>query len=371
MAQALNLQTTVLVVDDEQTILENLVDLLEVSGYRVLCATNGAEALELMASQAPDAIISDIMMHEMNGYDFYWAVRGNPAWTLIPFIFLTARGQVSDIRYATGLGADHYIVKPFEPTDLLVALESRLKRMRDARRAAEAGVEQMKQRFLTLFSHELRTPLSTVYGYASMLREEHTHLSEDEIDEMLAGMHRGAVRLARLVEDLMLMVRIESGAAAFEVERLRARTDMVPLIFEVVRDFSVKAEARHVRLQIQAPRELMGVFVPAYAKDALARLVDNAIKFSKPEGGTVELIASSHNGKIAIAVQDHGIGVHPARFDQLFQQFEQIDRQTMEQQGMGLGLTIAQSLARLQGGEIAVQSQPDAGSTFTLLLPRS
>src|SRR5262245_12632287 len=119
---------TVLVVDDDQVILETVEDILRLSGYNTLAASNGVKALERLYASSPDLIVSDISMPDMDGYQFYEAVRANPAWTLIPFIFLSARGQRTDIRRGTRLGADAYLVKPFEPEDLLGAVEARLAR---------------------------------------------------------------------------------------------------------------------------------------------------------------------------------------------------------------------------------------------------
>src|SRR5262245_1722987 len=102
---------TILVVDDDQVILETVEDILRLAGYHTLTASHGVEALERLYAQSPDLIVSDISMPNMDGYQFYEAVRANPAWTLIPFIFLSARGQKTDIRRGNRLGADAYLVK--------------------------------------------------------------------------------------------------------------------------------------------------------------------------------------------------------------------------------------------------------------------
>ena len=139
---------TVLVVDDDPTILDSVSDLLRISGYRILSATNGIEGLHIMQSNTPDLIIADIMMPEMDGYQFYEAVRENSAWTPIPFIFLTARGEQKDIRRGYMLGADQYLTKPFEAEDLLVAVEKRLERIRAIQAVTKDEVEQVKQQLL-------------------------------------------------------------------------------------------------------------------------------------------------------------------------------------------------------------------------------
>src|SRR5262245_10004645 len=114
---------TVLLVDDDPGILETVADLLMLSGYTVLTAADGTEALPMLDQHLPDVIVSDIMMPEMNGYEFFEAVRSKPQWAAIPFIFLTARGQHKDVAEGHRMGADAYLTKPFEPEDLVMMIE--------------------------------------------------------------------------------------------------------------------------------------------------------------------------------------------------------------------------------------------------------
>ncbi|MBN1119608.1 MAG: response regulator transcription factor [Anaerolineae bacterium] len=118
----------ILVVDDEPGVLENLTDLLRLSGYEVIGATNGAEAIQILEKLTPDLIIADIMMPRMNGYQLYLRIRQNPDWMWIPFIFLSAKGEAEDIRFGKELGSDDYLTKPVEPDDLLAAIRGRLAR---------------------------------------------------------------------------------------------------------------------------------------------------------------------------------------------------------------------------------------------------
>jgi DNA-binding response OmpR family regulator len=129
---------TILVVDDQPEIVENLAMVLEAEGYYVLTAADGIEAFEKLESQAADLIIADIAMPRMNGYQLYERVRENPAWLTVPFIFLTARALDSDIRYGKELGVDDYLTKPIQPEDLLAVVQGRLKRARQLQRAQAA-----------------------------------------------------------------------------------------------------------------------------------------------------------------------------------------------------------------------------------------
>ena len=106
------------------------------SGYEVVVAADGIEALDVLNSQPIDLILADIAMPRMNGYQLYEKVRQDPRWVRIPFVFISARGLDSDVRYGKALGADDYLVKPFQLEDLLAIVAGRLRRAASWRRAA-------------------------------------------------------------------------------------------------------------------------------------------------------------------------------------------------------------------------------------------
>jgi DNA-binding response OmpR family regulator len=126
----MNQTMTILVVDDEPDLLDNVSLALETEGYQVLTAANGVEALARLQTNPIDLILADIAMPDMNGYQLYERVRQNPEWVTIPFIFLTARSLDSDIRYGKELGVDDYLTKPIRAGDLLAVVRGKLRRAR-------------------------------------------------------------------------------------------------------------------------------------------------------------------------------------------------------------------------------------------------
>jgi DNA-binding response OmpR family regulator len=131
---------TILIVDDQPEILENIELILSIEGYRVLAAADGPEALDLLQAHAVDLILADIAMPHMNGYQLFERVRENPQWVPIPFLFLSARAMDSDIRYGKELGADDYLTKPIQPEDLLAAVQGRLRRARELASVSHANL---------------------------------------------------------------------------------------------------------------------------------------------------------------------------------------------------------------------------------------
>jgi two-component system alkaline phosphatase synthesis response regulator PhoP len=124
----MELRASILVVDDQPVLLENIRLALEAEGYQVWTAEDGVEALDILREEQVDLIMADIAMPRMNGYQLYEQVREDPHWVMIPFIFLTARALDSDIRYGKEMGVDDYLTKPIQPEDLLAAVSGRLRR---------------------------------------------------------------------------------------------------------------------------------------------------------------------------------------------------------------------------------------------------
>lgn len=131
--------TRILVVEDSPSMLDNIAFNLEMQGYEVLQAPDARQALELLRTlpALPDVIVSDIAMPDMSGYEFLEVVQGNAKWRTIPFLFLTAFDSPNAIRLGKEMGADDYLVKPFEPQMLVIAIENKLRRAAQFRETAE------------------------------------------------------------------------------------------------------------------------------------------------------------------------------------------------------------------------------------------
>jgi two-component system sensor histidine kinase/response regulator len=361
----------IMVVEDDLALLEGIRELLELSGYQVLTASNGKDALRQLEGELPDLIVSDIMMPEMDGYAFHAAVREIGRLTAVPFIFLTARGEKSDIRRGRSAGADDYITKPFDDEDLLAAIRGKLSRFEAVRTQQSEEIADFKHKILLTLSHEFRTPLTYILNYSDLLSQEGGSLSSDDFDEFMVGIKRGAQRLNRLVEDFLILVELESGEARNAYNFRRAQLEDTSAWLRILaRRFAPEAERKNLELKIEVPDGLPQIVIDdAYLSDAISRLLENAFKFSEPDSGWVRFAAGVENGKLIIRVQDQGIGIPPDELDRLFDLFHQIDRAKREQQGIGSGLAICRGIVELHGGELEVESETGSGSTFRLVLP--
>ncbi|HEX9616240.1 MAG TPA: HD domain-containing phosphohydrolase [Anaerolineales bacterium] len=169
-------QETLLIVEDNPVLREGLQEMLELEGFNIMTASNGREALEKMAGLSPDLILSDIAMPEMDGYAFFRAIRNNPEWISIPFLFLTARGEKHDILAGKDLGADDYLVKPLTREELLTAVRARLGRSQQLR---VAQLQQAYETSLTVLANAIevrdqytRGHVERVMAYAFAIAEQ-------------------------------------------------------------------------------------------------------------------------------------------------------------------------------------------------------
>ncbi len=360
----------ILVVDDHEPLLAAIQGILEGEGYTVFTATDGINALELMEEIKPNLIIADIMMPRMDGYALYEAIRIHPEWITVPFIFLTAKAEREDKLKGKGMGAEDYLTKPFDPEELVVAVSSRLGRAQAIQEASEEQFEKLKQQIANVLGHELRTPLTYVRGYTELALEEVPD-SVEGITDYLQGIKRGADRLNRLVEDLMMMVQIDTGRAADEYHMLVCiHPNLEAVLQATIQRHKAAAAEKGIALELITSPDLPSVRIcePIFT-NALGRLIENGIKFSRNRGSRVTVSTQVMDGWVEIAVTDYGIGIATNEIPHLFERFRQIDRDKMEQQGAGLGLALARELIHLHAGEITVESTPGEGSTFTIRLP--
>jgi signal transduction histidine kinase len=359
---------TVLMLDDDVTLLESMIDFLTLSGFDVIVGHNGVEGLEKLEQGRPDIIICDIMMPVMDGYQFFNQVRQNQNWVSIPFIFLSAKGETKDILAGYSLGADHYITKPFEPDELLVLVKAHLERAAEVRIFLNRQIKRESTREAKSLNAELHGPLELVNTYLKTYQRELDRLEPDRAKQ-LSGLMTGTLnRMVRLLEDLMLITYIDSGAVQVEIHSLYQPLDLVDELQEVLAQFTEAAAKREISL-VPFLNEKIQIHGHAhFIRDIFLRLIENALKFSQP-GGNIWIEAKVLRENAVVTVRDEGMGISEEQQKEMFSRLKDPDRIKIEKHGGGLGLAIAARLARLHGGEIQVESKLGKGTTFTVVLP--
>ncbi|MGB2894605.1 MAG: HAMP domain-containing sensor histidine kinase [Anaerolineales bacterium] len=221
---------------------------------------------------------------------------------------------------------------------------------------------------LNVFGHELRTPLSLLHGYSKIIEQSQGTLDNEAADEIFLVMQESVDRLVKLSEDLMLMVYLDSGVASLSLESFNEPIFIKSILDNLIIGLSDALERRNIVVEINLTDDLTIVGHSPYLSDLLKRILENAIKFGRP-GGSVWIEANAIPEEIQITIRDNGIGIAPEKMNLLFKLFQQIDRDSMEQQGLGLGLAIAARLAEFHGGRISAESELGRGSKFIVHLP--
>ena len=364
-------KASILVVEDDINLLEGVRAVLELDGYTVETAENGEQALAVLRNKSflPELVVSDIMMPHMDGIELLRQFRKVPAWVAIPFIFLTARSEKSDIQRGKQLGVDDYLIKPFDADDLLIAVESRLERHRTLAAMHQDEMEELKRRILTILNHEFRTPLTFVVAYADMLTAQPTaNFTTDELLTFLKGVNIGAGRLRRLIENFIQLVEMETGDALQLYQVRRAPISDVSAILRDAYAAVFQDDVKHACEMSVAENIPVFVADAEYLRTALIQLLDNAVKFS-PADQTITLGVKAEDGEVLFWVSDCGRGISPAEQERIWDLFYQVDRAFHEDQGTGSGLAIVRGIAQLHDGHVECHSEPESGSTFVLSLP--
>jgi signal transduction histidine kinase len=227
--------------------------------------------------------------------------------------------------------------------------------MRDV--TEDLHMQRVKAEFIANASHELKTPLTALSGYLEMLEDE-----EDELvrAEFLNDMRVQTERLQNLARTLLDLSRLDANAVIFRTEEV----DLEDLLYGLRRDFGYTGRELNIRADADVPPVQTD---PNQLHRAIAILVDNALKYSD-EGSPVELGLSREDGRVAISVADRGCGIPEREIPHIFDRFYRAQGSSRAD-GTGLGLALAHEITDHLSGEIEVLSSPNAGSTFSILLP--
>ena len=228
-------------------------------------------------------------------------------------------------------------------------------------------LENLRRDFVANVSHELKTPVTSIQGFVEALLEG--GLNEPEQTQRYLGIiAKHAQRLNAIIDDLLSLSRLEENSERRAL--LFEKTPLRPAFEAAVELTSVRAEQRHVKLDISCDEAIEAKVNAPLLEQALVNLVDNAIKYSD-EGQTVTMAAMQQDKEIVISVTDAGCGIPKEHLERIFERFYVVDKsRSRKLGGTGLGLAIVKHIALVHGGHVAVESTPGQGTTFRIHLPR-
>src|SRR5438876_7688333 len=358
--------TKILVIDDDASLREIIQLSLEHAGFEVIEAENGAHGVQQACTHLPDLILCDVRMDKMDGYRTLAALRQDSVTAPIPFILMTGQAETAGMRQGMELGADDYLSKPFTVPQLLAAVNARLKKLQTVREQAERKLADLRANISLALPHELLTPLNGILGFSDIIITDHAHLQPEEVVSMAEAIRDSAERLQRLIENFLIYAQLEL-LQADQLQALReGKTFDVRHPIERVAQTRAERAGRSNDLVLNLCNADAAIAEDYFTKVA-GELLENAFKFSAP-GSPVHVEGSVSNGNFILRVSDRGRGMK-AEHIAVIGAYMQFERKIYEQQGSGLGLTVAKRLTELHGGELTIQSERGVGTTVELKLP--
>lgn len=357
----------ILVVDDNLANRKLAEAHLFAAGYTVELADGGAKAIELFIAKPHDLVLLDILMPQMNGFEACVKLRALPTGAVTPIVFLTALSDLETHEKAMASGADDFLTKPINRTELLIRVRSliRVKKLNEQLKQAQ----RQKDELAALIVHDLKSPLTGILGNADLLIEDPA--ATEDVRGAARDIYRSAEAMHRMVLNILDISRSEDGSLALRRDFL----DIKALLDSVTSGFEKRAQERSQSITrdiaplpaIFADRDLI--------ERVLHNLFDNAVKYA-PKKGTISVVGKvigpeGPAQRVEISVSDDGQGI-PANFrDKVFEKYVQLEEGAAAhaRTSRGLGLTFCKLAVEAHGGMIVAEENIPKGTTFRLQLP--
>jgi signal transduction histidine kinase len=332
--------------------------------FEVDQAGTGEQAIEKIGAAAPDILLLDYKLPGMSGLDVLDRVA--PRHEQVLTIMITAYASLETAVSAIKRGAYDFLAKPFTPEELKITIRKAAGRIVLAQQARRLAEEKRQVRFqlISVLAHELKAPLAAVEGYLRILKDKSAGDDPKVYDHMVERTLVRTEGMRKLIIDLLDMTRIESG----QKQREFTDVDLAEAARTALETVSAEAAGRAITLHLGAEAPLRLWADRGEIEMILNNLITNAVKYNR-DGGRVDVALRRDDGAVVIAVTDTGIGMTGEEAERLFDDFVRIkNEKTRHILGSGLGLAIVRKLAALYDGQAWVTSQPDVGSTFTVVL---
>ncbi|WP_240772814.1 hybrid sensor histidine kinase/response regulator [Phragmitibacter flavus] len=353
---------TILIVDDQEQNLKVVGTVLTMTGYEVIPASSGVQALKRLEAHVPDLILLDVLMPEMDGLEVCRQIKGMPELAEIPIIFLSAADDKNLIVQALETGGVDYVTKPFNKAELLTRVRAHLalKHARDQLR----HLAEDKDELLGIMAHDLKNHLAGMRMSAGLLQSREAELPEKCV-KMVGNIIQSTDSMIAFVREFL---------ANQSAERLQLRSEAVDLGL-IIKGSAARHEAMAAAKNIALVLDLSSEPVVAQADaEAVTRVLDNlvsnALKFT-PSGGTLTLATANGPGRwVQFSVIDDGPGFTASDEEKMFRRYARLSaRPTGGEPSTGLGLSIVKRLLEGMKGIISLNKSVERGSCFVIKLP--
>ncbi len=359
----------VLIVDDEPyqrlLIRETLADDHSLTFSE---ADDGLQALDrAQRLPHPDLVILDVMMPQVDGLGVCRALKADPVLRVVPVILVTALGHVQDKVAGLDAGADDFINKPFDESELQARVRSalRMKALHDELQ----HVLQLRDNLVRMIMHDMGNLVTVISSALSLY--DRMPSDSPEASQLVQDAYEANLSLADMISDALDV----SSSETHQMPVHRKITDITALTQALLESFRSVAMERNVKLDlcIHDGFEPVANVDPDLMRRVLANLLTNALKYTPADSHVrVDLRSDDAHETFRIAVSDEGPGISPEEQAIIFNKYEmaQLYQDHRERPGRGLGLTFSKMAVEAHGGTISVQSTPGQGATFAIDIPR-
>jgi signal transduction histidine kinase len=360
--------TKILIITNDINHYQDIEIILRQENFLTFVATSEQIGLQLAKQNLPDLILCELKTSNLDGYQILAQLRQDCATVTIPLIFLTDDIEREKWRKAMEMGADDFLLKPFEASELVKAIAARLSKKAALVSKWEQELEQIRHNIAYFMPHELRTPLTGILAASDLLLTKIDSLDLSVVREMISCINASSQRLNRLVQNTLLYSELELISQEKEqIEYLRAEeTNLAKTVIEEVAVNISKKNNRQTDLYLELEDASVQIGKTHLAKIA-EELIDNACKFS-PQGTPITVKTRVDKERFIFCVKDCGRGMNAQQIASIGA-YIQFDRSFHEQQGSGLGLAIAKQLTQIHGGLLIVDSILSGGTNVSILLP--
>ncbi|MBK7980894.1 MAG: response regulator [Ignavibacteriae bacterium] len=336
---------TILVVEDEVHVRQNIIELLTYEGYKCLEATDGLNALSILKTELPDLILTDLIMPKINGFEFFKMLKSMGLEKNIPFIFLTARTDIESMHYAMQLGADDYIVKPYKADELTERIKTRLWKQK----LIDDNYDKLKTSISLYVPHELRTPLIAILGYTQLLIDDFETISEEDKKDMIKSIYNSGLRIHNRIEKFVNYTEYKLGTN--QISSLLETAYINPFehncIEKIERCFDCRERKKDIHIKFQSTQ------LKINEKDyeiMMQELIENACKYSV-SGTPIEIDGYYENQFYVISVKNVGEGLSIQNVHEFSTANSNYNRKEN-----GLGLSIVDMIAKQNNVQLEIKS---------------
>ena len=358
---------TLLIVDDEPIIRDLCARALK--GFKILQASDGQEALELLHQQEVDVVLTDVMMPRLNGLDLLGQIKAETPDKIV--ILMTGYTEKEVILQALKAGADEFISKPLNLLQLRTTIDKTLEKQNLRKQVSSLQqADKLKSEFLGLISHKLKTPATAISLFIQNIGDGIIDMEDPGFRQVLGMVQSETLHMEHLIQDLLYFSQFILNDKPAQLQPLelgkitrQAVSNMQPLAAAKQQKLEVNIEIPFSPEPLNLDRERTSFILRA--------LLDNAIKFT-PENGSILLEGSLVDKDAILCIRDTGPGIPKAELTKIFSKFYQVDPANSGQvRGFGLGLYYARNFARSMGGELSIESSQGLGTVATIKLPHN